>query len=166
MMKSRTEIPIECPENIRAVEIGEGAAVDKGVTLGYPANRGNSSLLVIGPQSRIRSGTVIYSGSTIGSRLETGHNVIIREQNIIGNNLRIWSNSIIDYGCKLGNNVKIHSNAYISQFTTIEDDVFIGPCVCLANDLHPGCPKAVECMTGPVSKGEPRSGSIPASCQE
>ncbi len=127
-------------------------ALDAGVILGYPASRESGQLLVVGPHAKIRSGTIIYCGSTIGSNLETGHNVIIREQNIIGDNLRIWTNSIIDYGCHIGNNVKIHSNVYIPQFTTIEDDVFIGPGVCLANDIHPGCPKAVECMTGPLIK--------------
>jgi acetyltransferase-like isoleucine patch superfamily enzyme len=134
------------------VRIGEGAVIDPAVTLGYIAGRCNDRILTIGPRANLRSGTIIYSGTVIGSDLETGHNVIIREQNTIGNNLRIWANSIIDYGCTIGNNVKIHSNVYIPQFTVIEDDVFIGPGVCLANDIHPGCPKAVECMTGPVIK--------------
>ena len=36
----------------------------------------------------------------------------------------------------------------------IEDDVFIGPGVTLTNDIHPGCPDAVECMEGPrIKKG-------------
>ena len=33
----------------------------------------------IGEQACIRSGTVIYSNVVIGSWLETGHNVVIRE---------------------------------------------------------------------------------------
>jgi acetyltransferase-like isoleucine patch superfamily enzyme len=152
MIKSRTGSFLKYDENTQVVQIGDDANIDENVTLGYPARRESVQLLIIGPHSYIRSGTIIYAGSTIGSHLETGHNVIIREQNLIGDNLRIWANSIIDYGCAIGNNVKIHSNVYIPQFTVIEDDVFVGPGVCLANDLHPGCPKAVECMTGPIIK--------------
>jgi acetyltransferase-like isoleucine patch superfamily enzyme len=136
--------------NSTKVQLGKGAIIDAGVILGYPARNSNEQLLIIGPHARVRSGTIVYSGTCIDSNLETGHNVVIREENVIGGNLRIWSNSIIDYGCKIGDNVRIHVNVYITQFTVIEDDVFIGPGVSLANDVHPGCPDALECMKGPI----------------
>ena len=135
-----------------AIQLGEKAVIDEGVILGYPPGRGNDHLLIVGPGARARSGTVIYGGSRIGRGMETGHNVIIREQNLIGDNFRIWSNSVVDYGCVIGNNVKIHTNVYIAQYTVIEDDVFLAPGVHLANDIHPGCPDSQECMRGPVIK--------------
>ncbi len=136
--------------NNLAVQLGERAIIDTGVILGYPSSRSEDQLLIIGNDARIRSGTIIYGGTCIGHNLETGHNAIIREQNFIGDNLCIWSNSVIDYGCTIGNNVKLHNNVYVTQFTVIEDNAFLGPGVCLANDIHPGCPKAIECMKGPV----------------
>jgi acetyltransferase-like isoleucine patch superfamily enzyme len=140
--------------NRQLVLIENGSIIDDGVILGYLPSRGKDVALTIGPGARIRSGTIIYSGSRIGSHLETGHNVVIREENTIGDNLRIWNNSTIDYGCRIGNNVKIHNKVYIAQFTIIEDDVFLGPGVTLANDIHPGCPDALECMRGPhINKG-------------
>ena len=145
----------------QTVQLGLGATVDDGVALGYPPCRGENHPLIIGAGARIRSGTTIYGGSSIGSNLETGHNVVVREQNLIGDNFSIWSSSIIDYGCRIGNNVKIHSQVYVSQFTVIEDDVFIGPGVVLANDIHPGCPDAVECMQGPRIK---RGAQIGVNC--
>lgn len=152
MRSSQRQNFIRQQENSLAVQIGEKAIIDAGVTLGYPPGRGQDYRLTIGPYARIRSGTIIYGASQIGCGLETGHNVIIRERNLIGDNLRIWSNSTIDYGCIIGDNVKIHTNVYVSQFTIIEDDVFLAPGVCLANDIHPGCPKAAECMKGPLIK--------------
>jgi len=126
---------------------------DPGVVLGYVPERQVECLeLRICEGARIRSGTIIYAGSTIGTNLQTGHNVIIREQNKLGDNVSIWSNTVIDYGCKIGNGVKIHCNVYIPQFTTIEDDVFIAPGCTFANDVHPGCPSSRECMRGPVLK--------------
>jgi acetyltransferase-like isoleucine patch superfamily enzyme len=128
--------------------------IDENVSLGYPLSSGNDSSLVlnIGPNARIRRASVIYLGTSIGKGLETGHNVVIRERNIIGDNFRIWTNSIVDYGCNIGSNVRLHNNIYVAQFTTIEDDVFLGPGVVLTNDIHPGCPESKKCMMGPIIK--------------
>lgn len=133
------------------VSIGSFRSIDPDVLLGYRTGRGGVDLeLRIGPGACLRSGTVIYQGSRIGSGLETGHNVVIREQNEIGDDFALWNNSVIDYGCKIGNGVKIHTNCYIAQFTEIHDGVFMAPGVTIANDPHPGCPQSAECMRGPV----------------
>ncbi|MCP4549098.1 MAG: N-acetyltransferase [bacterium] len=105
---------------------------------------------MIGAGANLRSGTVIYQGCTIGSGLETGHNVVIREENEIGDDFAVWNNTVIDYGCRIGNGVKIHANGYIAQFTEIHDNVFLAPGVTIANDMHPGCPQSAECMRGPI----------------
>jgi acetyltransferase-like isoleucine patch superfamily enzyme len=147
--------------NAASVRLGENCMVDAGVVLGYNPSRGNGGMLVIGDGARIRYGTIIYRGAQIGAGLETGHNVIIREDNKIGRELRIWSNSVIDYGCVLGNRVKIHTSVYVAQFTTIEDDVFMAPGVMIANDMHPGCPDSSKCMRGPTIR---RGAQIGINC--
>jgi acetyltransferase-like isoleucine patch superfamily enzyme len=133
--------------------IGENVTLDESVLLGYQTGRDiPSRQLVIGPNATIRSGSIIYEGTTIGAYLTTGHNVVIREQNYIGDYFNVWSNSIVDYGCKIGSHVKIHSNCYVAQFTEIEDQVFLAPGVTVANDMHPGCERSQECMRGPIIK--------------
>jgi acetyltransferase-like isoleucine patch superfamily enzyme len=132
--------------------LGDGAVIDDETTLGYQSSRNVNQILSIGPGARIRKGTIIYEGTHIGSNLETGHNVIIREDNEIGDNFRIWNGAVIDYGCRIGNNVKIHNKVYIAQYSVIEDDVFIAPGTTFANDMHPGCPASSECMQGPHLK--------------
>ncbi len=152
-------IPEKGEYKLGEVHLGEGSLVDPGVLLGYLSPRsGVSSVLEIGHGARIRSGSVIYAGSTIGAQLETGHNSIIREQNVIGDDFSIWNNSVIDYGCKIGSRVKVHCNIYVAQFTIIEDDVFLAPGVTIANDIHPGCPESGECMKGPIIKRSARIG--------
>ncbi|RPJ39768.1 MAG: N-acetyltransferase [Planctomycetaceae bacterium] len=139
-----------------SIHLGEGHQIDPGALLGYPTGRKiESRLLRIGPRARIRSGTVLYAGSTIGAGLETGHNVVIREENVIGDNLNIWNSSTIDYGCVVGNNVKIHCNVYVAQFTILEDDVFLAPGVMVANDPHPLCAHHLQ---GPTIKRGARIG--------
>lgn len=139
-----------------AVVLGNGCKVDPGAVLGYLTGRRiPDATLRIGPGARIRTGTVIYAGSTIGAGLETGHNVVIREENVIHDHFSIWNNSTIDYGCDIGNGVKIHCNVYVAQFATLEDDVFLAPGVTIANDPHPVCGL---CMRGPTIKRGARIG--------
>lgn len=123
---------------------------DQGVVIGYLPDRPVTSELSIGRGGRFRSGTVLYSGSTIGCRLQTGHNVVIREENEIGDDVSIWSNSVVDYGCTIGDRVKIHSNCYVAQHSILEDDVFLAPGASLANDLYPGDSTSADRMRGPV----------------
>lgn len=125
------------------------SVVDDDVVVGYRAERGSGSDLVLGGGSRLRRGTVLYRGSVIGVRLTTGHNVVIREDCRLGDDVSVWSNTVVDYGCRIGNGVKIHSNCYVSQFTVIEDDAFLAPGVSLANDLYPGVEGSAELMRGP-----------------
>lgn len=133
-----------------SVELGVDADIDDGVKLGYHSGRPVPEALSIGRQARLRSGTVIYCGSHIGDRLQTGHNVIIREECRIGDDVSVWSNSIVDYGCVVGDGAKIHSNCYVAQLSVIEAHAFLAPGVTLANDLYPGDAASAAAMRGPV----------------
>ena len=123
---------------------------DADVSLAYPLGRTPDRQFVMGPGARLRTGTVLYDGSRIGSRLETGHHVVIREQCDLGDDVAVWSNSVVDYGCSIGNRVKIHCNCYVAQFSVLEDDVFLAPGTTLANDLYPGDPNSASLMRGPT----------------
>ena len=133
--------------------IGPSAQIDPSALVGYLTGRKLAdSSLHIGQGAVIRSGSVIYIGTKIGDGLQTGHNVVIREQNTTGDFFQIWNGSTVDYGCTLGNHVKIHTNCYLAQFTTLEDEVFMAPGVTIANDIHPGCEFSGDCMKGPTLK--------------
>lgn len=131
-------------------EIGPGLQADDDVVLGYRAERGVPSPLVVGRDARLRSGTVLYAGTRIGDRFQTGHHVVIREESRLGDDVAVWSNSVVDYGCVIGDRVKIHSNCYVAQNTDIGADAFLAPGVTLANDLYPGQAKSADVMTGPT----------------
>ncbi len=149
----------QAPTTIQLAEaiIAEGHRIDPGVLIGYLTGRSiEASPTVIGANAVIRSGTVIYGSVRIGDDLQTGHNVVIREQNEIGDRLNIWNNSAIDYGCTIGHNVKIHNNVYVCQYTVIEDDVFIAPGVMMANDMYP---VNYEGLKGPTIRKGARIGA-------
>jgi acetyltransferase-like isoleucine patch superfamily enzyme len=124
-------------------------AADPGVLVGYPVSRASADQLVLGAGARLRSGTVLYDGSTIGLRLQTGHGVVIREGCQVGDDVSVWTNSVIDYDCRIGDRVKIHCNCYVAQFSELEDDVFLAPGVTIANDLYPGNSRSADLMAGP-----------------
>lgn len=127
------------------VTIGKGASIDNNVILG---NREDGTL-EIGANCTIRSGTVIYSGVKIGDNFKTGHNVLIRENTTIGDNVLVGTSSVIDGDCKIGNNVIIQTGVYVTRYTTIESDVFLGPFSVTTNDKHmkPGVK-----LRGPILK--------------
>jgi acetyltransferase-like isoleucine patch superfamily enzyme len=132
-----------------STNVGPGLNADPDVLLGYAAGRPVTGALVLGRNVRLRSGTVLYEGSSIGSGFETGHHVVVREECRIGDDVVVWSNSVIDYGCRIGNGVKIHCNCYIAQFTEIGDGAFLAPGVTIANDLYPGSAASRQVMSGP-----------------
>src|SRR3954451_3341716 len=111
--------------------------------------RPTAKALVLGPDARLRSGSVLYRGSAIGARFETGHHVVVREQCQIGDDVSVWTGSVVDYGCRIGDRVKIHCNCYIAQFTEIGDGAFLAPGVIIANDLYPGSAASRQVMSGP-----------------
>jgi acetyltransferase-like isoleucine patch superfamily enzyme len=126
------------------------SAIDDDVLLGYPTTRPCSRPFSLAAGARLRSGTVLYDGSTFGARFETGHHVVVREDCVVGDDVSVWSGSVVDYGCRLGDGVKIHTNCYVAQFTDVQEGAFLAPGVTVANDLYPGTPGSAEAMAGPV----------------
>jgi acetyltransferase-like isoleucine patch superfamily enzyme len=131
------------------VEAGTGLRADADVLLGYPPDRPERGPLRMGADCRVRSGSVLYLGTSIGARLQTGHHVVVREGCRIGDDVSVWSGTVVDYGCSIGSRVKIHTGCYVAQFTEIGDDAFLAPAVAIANDLYPGDAASREVMSGP-----------------
>jgi len=127
-----------------------GLDADPGVSIAYTGSRDTARAFFLGDDARLRSGTVLYAGSHIGARFETGHHVVVREECRIGDDVSVWSNTVVDYGCRIGDRVKVHSNCYLAQYTEILDDAFLAPGVTVANDLYPGQVESARMMSGPV----------------
>lgn len=131
-------------------KIGAGTIIGENVILGYPSRDElsgrtleTSSLkdimgVTIGENCTLRDFGVIYSKTSLGNQVQTGHNYMIREDTVIGNGTLIGSNVIIENKCKIGNNVSIQSGVYIPTFCEIGDNVFLGPNAVLTNDKYIG----------------------------
>ena len=93
--------------------------------------------LIIGEESIVRSGTIIYGDCEIGSYFQTGHRATIREHSKIGNHVSIGTLCDLQGYCNVGNYVRLHSNVHIGQKSQIEDFVWVFPYVVLTNDPTP-----------------------------
>ena len=132
--------------------IGEGTTIQDNVILGSAEEGG----LSIGKNSVVRSGAVIYSGVKIGDNFRSGHNILIRENSEIGDNVLVGTNSVIDGDCKIGSSVSMQTGVYVTRYTTIEDNVFLGPLCVTTNDRYM---KYGITLQGPVIKEGARIGA-------
>lgn len=125
--------------NAKRVRLGKRCQVEPGALVGYRPHRPlGEGRLLIGDDSLIMTGAILYTHTVIGQRAQIGHYAIVREENRIGDDLKLWAYSVIDYGCRIGHRVKIHHHVYVGQYSQIDNDVFIAPGVVLANERYPG----------------------------
>lgn len=132
-------------ENVKfygKVQVGTDVIIEDGVVIGHPGpqelkdcmqhlgeyqtldhlySSSSQDTTIIGNNSIIRSGTVIYSGVTIGSDFDCGHNVLIREKTIISNFVYLKSNTEIMKNVRIGSHCRIAG--VIADNSTIENHV-------------------------------------------
>lgn len=133
------------------VELGDDVTIEEFCLVGkHIGNAGSDGAVrtVIGRSSTLRSHTVLYAGSTIGARFQTGHHALVRELNTIGDNVSIGSLSVVEHHVTLGDGVRIHSQCFIPEFSVLEDGAWIGPRVTLTNAPFPRCPDVEKCLKG------------------
>lgn len=132
------------------VKLGKNVVIEDFCIIGKPPMGKNNGELktIIGDNSIIRSGTVIYAGNKIGNKFSTGHNAVIREENIIGNNVSIGTLSCIEHHIIIEDGVRIHSQVFVPEFTTLKKGSWIGPNVVITNAKYPKSRNVKENLCG------------------
>jgi acetyltransferase-like isoleucine patch superfamily enzyme len=133
------------------VSFGEGGVVEEFCIVGRHAGKtsdGTPGPTRIGAKATLRSHTVVYAGSTIGDRFQTGHHTLVREFNTIGDDVSIGSLSVVEHHVTIGDKVRIHSQNFVPEFTVLEEGAWIGPRVTITNHPFPECPEPEGCMVG------------------
>ena len=74
---------------------------------------------------------------SIGAGTKVWQFVVILPGAVIGNDCNICAHTFIENEVVLGHRVTVKSGVYLWDGLTIEDDVFIGPCVAFSNDKYP-----------------------------
>jgi UDP-2-acetamido-3-amino-2,3-dideoxy-glucuronate N-acetyltransferase len=123
------------------VEIGSGATIEDGAVLGKPPRlaAGSSAVgelapLRIGAGATICCGAIVFAGAEIGAGAIVGDQAFVRERARIGEQTVVGRGSAVDNDVVVGSRVRIQTSVYLTAFSVVEDDVFLGPCAMTTND--------------------------------
>jgi acetyltransferase-like isoleucine patch superfamily enzyme len=121
--------------------IGDGCVIEDGAVLGKRPRlaRGSSAAgdvgdLTIGARVTVCAGAVVFAGTSIGDEAILGDQCHVRERSRIGESAVIGRGSAVDNDVVVGARVKVQTGVYLTAFSTVEDDVFVGPCAMTTND--------------------------------
>jgi UDP-2-acetamido-3-amino-2,3-dideoxy-glucuronate N-acetyltransferase len=121
--------------------IGDDCAIEDFAVLGkrprlarHSLAQGDVSVLRLGTGAAVGTGAVVFAGASIGAGAIIGDQSFVRERTSIGAGSVIGRGSVVDNDVRVGAGVRVQTNVYLTAFSVIEDDVFIGPGVCTTND--------------------------------
>ena len=122
------------------VHVLEHAVVGKQPTLSprSTAKREPLGPVRIGDGTIVSTGAIVFAGSTVGARVILGDQSCVRERVEIGDDVVLGRGSYVENDTTIGTLTKIQAEAYITAYSTLEEEVFIAPCVVTTNDNFMG----------------------------
>ena len=145
----------------------DGAVIGKQPTLSprSTATREELPPTELGPGTVVSTGAIVFAGVQLGARVIVGDQACIRERVTVGDDVVIGRGSLIENDTTVGRLTKIQAMAYITAYSTIEDNVFIAPCVQTTNDDFLGrTEKRHELIKGPTIRRGARVGGGAVLC--
>ena len=118
------------------VRVLENAVVGKQPTLSprSTAKREPLEPAVIGDGSVVSTGAIVFAGTRVGARVIVGDQACIRERVELGDDVVVGRGSLVENDTTIGAMTKIQADAYITAYSTLEEHVFVAPCVVTTND--------------------------------
>jgi acetyltransferase-like isoleucine patch superfamily enzyme len=121
--------------------IGDGCVIEDHVVLGKrprlarsSSAKGDVGNLVLGERVTVCSGAVVFAGANVGDEAILGDQSFVRERSQIGEGSVIGRGSVVDNDVTVGARVRVQTSVYLTAFTVVEDDVFVGPGATTTND--------------------------------
>ena len=151
------------------VRVLEGAVVGKQPTLSPRSTASRDPLppTVIGDGSIVSTGAIVFAGTTIGARVILGDQSCVRERVTIGDDVVVGRGSLVENDTSIGAMTKIQADAYITAYSTLEEHVFIAPCVVTTNDNWMGrTDKRIGNVKGPTIRRGARIGGGAVLCPQ
>jgi len=153
--------------------LGEGVRVLENAVVGKQPSLGASSTAkrdplpatVVGDGTIISTGAIVFAGSRIGARCIVGDQSCIRERVELADDCILGRGSLIENDTTVGSGTRIQAEAYITAYSTLEEDVFIAPCVVTTNDNYMGRTERRKAeMRGPTIRRSARVGGGAIIC--
>ena len=149
------------------VRVLEHAVVGKQPSLGAKSTARREPLppAKIGAGTVISTGAIVFAGSSVGAECIVGDQSCIRERVELADDCVLGRGSLIENDTTVGTGTRIQAEAYITAYSTLEEDVFIAPCVVTTNDNFMGrTERRKELMKGPTIRRSARVGGGAILC--
>ena len=143
------------------VKVLENAVVGKQPSLSprSTAKREELPPTEIGDGTIVSTGAIVFAGSRIGARVILGDQSCVRERVTVGDDVVLGRGSLVENDTTIGALTKIQAMAYITAYSTLEEQVFIAPCVQTTNDNFMGrTERRHELIKGPTIRRGARVG--------
>ena len=119
----------------------------------------------IGDGTVVSTGAIVFAGATIGARCIVGDQSCIRERVTMADDCILGRGSLIENDTSVGAGTRIQAEAYVTAYSTLEEDVFIAPCVVTTNDDFMGRTEERKAlMRGPTIRRSARVGGGAILC--
>jgi acetyltransferase-like isoleucine patch superfamily enzyme len=113
----------------------------------------------LGDGTIVSTGAVVFAGAKVGARVILGDQSCVRERVVVGDDVVIGRGSLVENDTTIGAMTKIQAEAYITAYSTLEEHVFIAPCVVTTNDNFMGrTERRHELIKGPTIRRGARIG--------
>jgi acetyltransferase-like isoleucine patch superfamily enzyme len=149
------------------VQVLENAVVGKQPALSPRSTAKREPLppAIIGEGTIVSTGAIVFAGATIGARVILGDQSCVRERVAIGDDVVLGRGSLVENDTTIGALTKIQAEAYITAYSTLEENVFIAPCVVTTNDNFMGrTERRRELIKGPTIRRGARIGGGAILC--
>jgi acetyltransferase-like isoleucine patch superfamily enzyme len=149
------------------VKVLEGAVVGKQPSLSprSTAKRDPLPPAEIGAGTIVSTGAIVFAGTRIGARVILGDQSCVRERVEVGDDVVLGRGSLVENDTTIGARTKIQAGAYITAYCTLEEDVFVAPCVVTTNDNFMGrTERRHELIAGPTIRRGARVGGGAILC--
>jgi UDP-3-O-[3-hydroxymyristoyl] glucosamine N-acyltransferase len=143
------------------VKVLENAVVGKQPSLSprSTAKREDLPPAEIGDGTIVSTGAVVFAGSKVGARVILGDQSCVRERVTVGEDVVIGRGTLVENDTTIGAMTKIQAEAYITAYSTLEEHVFVAPCVVTTNDNFMGrTERRHELIKGPTIRRGARIG--------
>jgi acetyltransferase-like isoleucine patch superfamily enzyme len=149
------------------VKVLENAVVGKQPSLSprSTAKREPLAPAEIGEGTIVSTGAIVSAGSSIGARVILGDQSCVRERVTIGDDVVLGRGSLVENDTTIGAMTRIQADAYITAYSTLEEHVFVAPCVVTTNDNFMGrTEQRHELLKGPTIRRGARVGGGAVLC--
>jgi acetyltransferase-like isoleucine patch superfamily enzyme len=149
------------------VKILDGAVVGKQPSLSPRSTARKEPLapLEIGAGTIVSTNAIVFAGTKLGDRVIVGDAARVRERVVVGDDVVIGNGSLVENDTSIGAMTKIQAEAYITAYSTLEDNVFVAPCVVTTNDNFMGrTERRHELIAGPTIRRGARVGGGAILC--